>query len=321
MAVSLEPRSIAVVGAGGVGGLLAARLARGGNDVRILARGEALAAIRRHGVRLRDRDGEVAVPIARVSDRAADLGVADIVIVTAKTWQLTDLGPRLVPLVGDRTIVVPLQNGVEASEQLAVALGERHVIGGIGRMISWIEQPGVVRSLIPAGVTIGPLHPEQTEGVDACAATLRTGGIDVVTTDAIEPARWTKLVFIAPYAAVGAVERLPLGELRTRQASRARLVAAMHEVAAVAVARGVDMPADAVTSMLALIDQLPADATASMHRDIAEGRPSELHELIGAVVRLGREARVATPISADLYAQLEPLERAARLAYSDLDRR
>src|SRR4029079_17347043 len=119
MAVSLERRSIAVVGAGGVGGLLAARLARGGNDVRMLARGEALAAIRQHGVRLRDRDGEVAVPIARVSDHAADLGVADIVIVTAKTWQLTELGPRLAPLVGDRTIVVPLQNGVEASEQLA----------------------------------------------------------------------------------------------------------------------------------------------------------------------------------------------------------
>ena len=81
------------------------------------------------------------------------------------------------------------------------------------------------------------------------------------------------------------------------------------------------MPADAVASMLAPIDQLPADATASMHRDIAEGRPSELHELIGAVVRLGREAGVTTPISADLYAQLEPLERAARLAWSDPGRR
>jgi len=89
-------------------------------------------------------------------------------------------------------------------------------------------------------------------------------------------------------------------------------VAAMAEVAAVAAARGVALPADTVAIAMQRIDELPPDATTSMHRDIVAGRPSELEELIGAVVRLGRVAGVATPISAALYAQLEPLERQAR---------
>jgi 2-dehydropantoate 2-reductase len=86
----------------------------------------------------------------------------------------------------------------------------------------------------------------------------------------------------------------------------------MHEVATLAAARGVDLPPDVVAATMHQIDGLPEDATASMHRDIVAGRPSELDELIGAVVRLGREAGVATPVSAELYARLEPLEARAR---------
>jgi 2-dehydropantoate 2-reductase len=312
-AVTSEPRIIAVVGAGGVGGLLAALLARAGNDVRMLARGAALSAIRDHGVRTRGPDGDHAVPIPRVSDDAAALGAAAIVLVTVKTWQLADLGPRLVPLIGKNTLVVPMQNGVEASELLAASLGEDHVLGGVCRMISWAERPGEIRWIgTPPSLTIGPCHPGQLEGVQACAAALQTGGLEVLTTKGIERARWQKFLFIAPYAAVGAVERVPLGVLRRTPQSRARLEAAMHEVAALAAARGVALPPDVVAAAMQRIDVLPEAATASMHRDIVGGRPSELHELIGAVVRLGREAQIATPVSAALYAQLEPLERRAR---------
>lgn len=313
MAAIPEARSIAVVGAGGVGGLLAAMLARTGNDVRMLARGAALGAIRDHGLRVHGPGGDYAVPIARISDDASTLGTADIVLVTVKTWQLADLGPRLVPLVGDRTVVVPMQNGVEASEVLARSLGEPHVIGGVCRMIGWAERPGEIRWLgTPPSLTIGPRSPDQADGVQACAATLQTGGIEVLVTQAIERARWQKFLFIAPYAAVGAVERAPLGIVRRTPQARARLEAAMHEVATLAAARGIALPPDAVAAAMQRLEVLPEDGTASMHRDIVDGRPSELHELIGAVVRLGRAAQVATPVSDELYAQLSPLEELAR---------
>jgi 2-dehydropantoate 2-reductase len=313
MSTTPEPRIITVVGAGGVGCLLAARLARAGNDVRMVARGAALSAIRAHGLRTHGPDGDHVVAIPRASEEPSDLGACDIVLVTVKTWQLADLGPRLVPLIGDRTLVVPMQNGIEASELLARSLGDDHVLGGVCRMISWTERPGEIRWMGgPLSLTIGPRHAGPLDGVQACAATLETGGIEVLVTTGIERARWQKFLFVAPYGAVGAALRVPLGVLRRTSQARARLEAAMHEVAALAAARGVDLPPDAVAIALARIDVLPEDATTSMHRDIVDGRPSELHELIGAVVRLGREAQVATPVSAGLYAQLEPLERQAR---------
>jgi 2-dehydropantoate 2-reductase len=307
--------SIAVIGAGGVGGLLAAMLAKGGNDVRMLARGAALAAIRANGLALHGPGADYRVAISRADDDPAALGEADIVLVTVKTWQLAELGPRLAPLVGSRTVVVPLQNGVEASEQLAGSLGGDRVIGGVARLISWIERPGEIRTIgVPAALDIGALHPGQAEAVAACAATLRTGGIDIVVADSIDTARWTKFLFIAPYSAIGAVERIPLGVIRSTPRTRGQLEASLREIAALAAARGVALAANAVEATLAWYDVLPADATASMHRDIVAGRPSELHELIGAVVRLGRESGVPTPVSAELYAQLQPLEAAARAA-------
>ncbi|HEU4733540.1 MAG TPA: 2-dehydropantoate 2-reductase, partial [Kofleriaceae bacterium] len=240
-------------------------------------------------------------------------GPVEIVLVTVKTWQLAELGPRLAPLVGSRTLVVPMQNGVEASEVLADSLGAEHVLGGVCRVIAWIERPGEIRWMGGApSLTIGARRPGLLEEVQACARTLETGGIEVVVTSDIDRARWLKFLFLAPYAAVGAIERVPLGVLRASPGARARLEAAMREIVAVAAARGVELPPDAVARTFARMDVLPADATASMHRDLVAGRPSELHELIGAVARLGRQAGIATPVSDELYAQLEPLERRAR---------
>lgn len=306
-------RSVAVIGAGGVGGLLAGLLGRAGVDVRMLARGAALDAIKRRGVHLHGLDGDHTVMLERVADDPAALGTVDCVLVTVKTWQLADMGPRLAPLVGPRTLVVPMQNGVEASEILGRALGDDHVVGGVAHMISWAERPGEIRwmGMRPA-LKIGARRPGQTDDLEACAETLRTGGIDVEVPADIERVRWAKFLFISPYAAVGAVERTPLGILRREPASRARLEAAMREVAALAAARGVALPADTVDEAMRRVDALPGDARASMHRDLVEGRPSELHELIGAVVRLGREMHVPTPVSAELYAALVPLEDKAR---------
>ena len=308
-----EPCTIAVVGAGAIGGLLAAVLARAGHDVCMLARGAALAAIRDRGLVLHGPGGDHTVPIARVSDDPAALGAASAVLVAVKTWQLAELGPRLAPLVGGGGLVVPMQNGVEASEILAGALGSDRVLGATCRVIAWTEQPGQIRWIGATPLlTIGAFAPGQDDRVQALAARLGCDGLDVRVTRDIARARWLKFLFLAPFSAVGAVERLAMGALRRDPRARARLEGAMHEVAALAAARGVHLPPDAVAATLQQIDALPEDATASMHRDIVAGRPSELHELIGAVVRLGRDAGLAVPISAELYARLEPLERRAR---------
>jgi 2-dehydropantoate 2-reductase len=307
--------SIAVIGAGGVGGLLAGRLARGGHDVRVLARGAALEVIRARGLRLRGPDGDHLAPVALATDEVSAMGAVDLVLVAVKTWQVLEVAPRLPPLVRDDTVVVPLQNGVEAVAHLASTLGQERVVGGLCHMLSWVEQPGEI-GWMGAGpsVTLGARRPAQAEPVARCAAVLRSADIHVEVTGAIESTLWVKLLFIAPFGAVGAAARLSAGPLRRDSSSRARLEAAMREVAAVAGGHGVVLPADTVDLAMRRIDSLPEDATASLYRDIARGRPSELNELIGAVDRLGREARIATPVSAALYAELLPLEQRAREA-------
>lgn len=306
---------VAVIGAGGVGGLLGAMLARGGHEVHLLARGAALEAIRSRGLRVSGPEGEPVTLRLAVSDDPSAIGPADIVLVATKTWQLPGVAPCLGPLLGADTAVVPLQNGVEAAEQLELHLGADRVVGGLCHMLSWVEQPGEIRWMgaVPS-VTLGARRAGQAAAVDACAAALRSAGVNAEVTDAIAPALWTKLLFIAPFAAVGAVERAPAGRLRADARSRARLTASMVEVAALAAARGVALPVDAVATAMRRIDALPADATASMHRDVLAGRPSEVHELIGAVVRLGQGAGVEVPVSAELYASLLLLERRAREA-------
>jgi 2-dehydropantoate 2-reductase len=127
---------------------------------------------------------------------------------------------------------------------------------------------------------------------------------------------WSKLVFISPTSAVGAVARVPIDELRTIPATRALLVQVMEETMAVARGHGVALPPGLLQQTMDYVDALPADTTSSMQRDVMAGRVSELEAQCGAVVRLGREVRVAAPANEALYSALLPQEQRARRAAS-----
>ena len=139
-------------------------------------------------------------------------------------------------------------------------------------------------------------------------------GVTVQHTPDIQAAMWQKLLFIASFSGVGAVTRSPAGTLRDVPQVYQMLQSAMHEVDAVARARGIAMREDAVQHGLNLIANLPDAATASMQRDVMDGRPSELDAQNGAVVRLGADVNVPTPTHSFLYASLLPAERRARRA-------
>lgn len=304
---------IAVVGAGGVGGLVGGLLARAGNSVAFVARGKHLAAMRERGLRVESPRANFTLSPVQASDDPAALGTADVVLVAVKGWQVREIAPRLSPLFGPATFAVPLENGVEAASDLAAVLGEDRVAGGLVHVLSWIEAPGHIRHLGPLlRVTVGERRGGASARVQALADALRAASVDVVVSENVEAAIWEKFLFIDAFGSVGAVTRAPIGVTRALPETRALLVAAMNEVAALARARGVDLAPDAVGRALELMDRLPADATASMQRDIVAGRPSELHDQPGAVVRLSKEAALAAPVHAVLFAALLPQEQAAR---------
>jgi 2-dehydropantoate 2-reductase len=304
---------IAIVGVGGVGGLVAGLLARAGTEVAVLARNASLAAIRQDGLAVDSPLGTFTVRPAAVSDDPAALGVADVVLVAVKAWQVGELAPKLAPLLAPGGFAVPLQNGVEAAERLAAALGPERVAGGLSFLLAWTEAPGRVKHVGgPPKITMGEVGGGSSARLEHLAATLNAAGVVAELADDISAALWRKFLFIDPLGTVGAATRAPVGVIRSVPETRALLAGAMREVAAVAKGRGVDVGAQAVDAALKQVDSMPAEATASMHRDLAAGRASELEDQTGAVVRLGRAAAVPTPIHDALFAALLPMERAAR---------
>ncbi|HEX4445114.1 MAG TPA: ketopantoate reductase family protein [Polyangiaceae bacterium] len=302
---------IGIVGAGGVGGLIAGLLARGGHDVALVTRGKALEAIRAHGLRVDSPHGVFTAKVE--AGHAEELAPVDALLLAVKTWQVPELAPTLAPLLRPAGFVVPLQNGVDAPRQCAEALGEARVVGGICHVLSWITEPGAVKHVGEGPlVTLGAWRAPLGERVDALQDALGQASVGVRVADDYPAALWQKFLFIASFGGVGAVTRTTAGVLRSLPETRRMLVGAFEEVLAVCLASGVAASPRAVEKALALTDSLPEDATASLARDVVAGRPSEIEALSGAVARIGAERGVPVPIHAAIYASVLPQERAAR---------
>ena len=304
---------IAMVGAGGVGGYFGARLAAAGQDVWFVARGPHLAAMQAGGLRLSSLKGDLALPSVNVTSEPAQIGPCDVVFVAVKTWQLQDAISRVAPLMSDGTVVVPLLNGVEAADELAGSLGRAPVLKGLTKILSFIEAPGHVRHAgAEPHIALGEWDNHRSDRTEQLAAVLRDAGVNVRIPDDIDVALWEKFTFVVSVGGVGAVTRAPIGHFRSLPETRALVESAMHEIVAVGRARGVAIPDGVVERSLGFIDSLPAGGSASLQRDIAAGRRSELDAWNGAVVRLGAAAGVATPVHSFIHASLVLSEARAR---------
>jgi len=304
---------VAVVGVGAVGGYFGGRLARSGVDVSFIARGQTLAALQHAGLRVDSIGGDFVVEPAHAHASASEAGAVDVALVAVKAWQVTELAPTLRPLLHPQTVVVPLQNGVEAADQLAAALGRRHVAPGVCHIVASLVAPAHVRHAgLEPRIAFGEWDDQPSERLQQLHRAFTEAGVNAQIPATIGVAVWEKFLFIASLAGVGSATRVPAGVLRRTPETRNLLEQVMDEVAAVARARGVQLPADAVSRTLTFVDALPEGATASMQRDIAAGRPSELEAIVGAVARLGAQAEVPTPVSAFLYGILLPQELQAR---------
>lgn len=305
---------IAVFGTGAVGGYFGGRLAEAGESVVFIARGQNLAALQRDGLRVSSILGDFTVAPAEATDDAAQTGPVDVVLLGVKAWQVPEAAIAMRPLLGPDSLVVPLQNGIEAADQLRAVLGAKPVLGGLCRVLAWLEGPGHVRhaGLTPT-IAFAELDGSQSPRVERLREVFRRAqGVTVETPRDIKTALWAKLMFIAAVGGVGAATRAPAGVFRSLPETRELLAAVAREVMALARVSGATLGEEAVAKILAAVDGLPETATSSMQRDLLEGRPSELEAQLGAVVRLAREKGVPAPAASVLYASLLPLEKKAR---------
>jgi len=304
----------AVFGAGAIGCYFGGRLAQSGQDVVFIARGKHLEAMRRNGLKVESAVGDFFLSPVNATDHASEIGAVDVVLVGVKAWQVPEAAEAMRPLVGDQTVVLPLQNGVEASAQLADLLGKDRVLSGLCGLVAYVVEPGFVRhAASDPFVTFGELNNEVTRRVELLhEAFAGAEGVTATIAADIHAAVWSKFMFITAWSGIGAVSRCSIGTICSQPETRELLRQALTEVYEVALARKVRMAPDSVESCIAMFDQVPATGTASMQRDIMAGRPSELEQQNGAVVRLGREVSVETPLNSYIYRSLIPMERRAR---------
>ncbi len=303
----------AVFGTGGAGGYYGARLALAGEDVTFIARGEHLRVIREHGLRVDSVKGDFVLQSAQATNNPGQVGTVDVVILGVKAWQVPEAAEAMGPLLGPESVVVPLQNGVETPDQLAAVLGREHVFGGLAKIFSSIIGPGHIHHVGgPTSVTFGELDNRPSERAENLLGVFTRAGIGADIPADIHVAMWEKLLFIASVGGVGAVTQATIGIIRTLPESRRMLEEGMREIFQVGRAQKIQLDQDVVERTMTFTDNQPPDGTTSMQRDIIAGRPSELEAWNGAVVRLGRQVKVATPVHAFLYRSLLPLETRAQ---------
>lgn len=305
---------IAVFGTGGVGGYFGGRLAQAGHDVVFVARGAHLEAIRAHGLRVDSILGDFVVAPAQATDDLSEVGEVDVVLLGVKAWQVQEAAGAIRPLVGPHTCVLPLQNGIEAADHLSAELSPAHILGGLCGVISFVAGPGHIRHTAESEpfVTIGELDNRPSERTSRLLKAFQEAGVKCQIAPNIQIALWQKLILIVSFSSIGAITRTPVGIWRAVPQTRRMYNDIVREVYTVARARGIAVPEEHIQTALKLPDRLEPEATTSLQRDIASGRPSELEQQIGVVVRTGREVDVEPTVLTFIYQSLLPCELQAR---------
>ena len=288
---------IAMMGSGGVGGLIGGRLASIGADVHFVARGAHLAAMRENGLAIEsDAHGTLHVPHVNVTDDPATIGVSDVVLIAVKLWDTEAAGRAVKPLVGPHSAVLSLQNGVIKDDILRRIFAPEAVMGGAAYMGTSIARPGVIRQVGPIQrVVFGEYDGQSSPRAQRLLDAMLSAGLQAELSGNIRKALWEKYAFLVGLSACTASMRSPIGPIRSNPQTRAFYLDVMKEVVAVGRALGVDLPADFAEQRLAFSDTLSPDMTSSLHHDLECGGRLEVEWLSGGVVQLGKTVNVPTP--------------------------
>jgi 2-dehydropantoate 2-reductase len=280
--------------------------------VHFIARGAHLEAMQKNGLQIKSIHGDFTIYPVQAVEYPSEIGLVDLVLFCVKTTGTDQAAQNLPPLLSSETILVSLQNGIDAAERLGAYIGKGHLLGGATWISSNIEAPGVIKQVSQfRRVVLGELNGEDTARLERVAQALSQTGITVETTANIQKVLWTKFIFIAAVSGIGSLVRLEIGGYRSVPETRAILVRLMQEVEAVARARGVSLDENVVEQTLDFIDKSAPHIKPSMQRDIEMSRPSELESMIGVIGREGRKVNIPTPTADMVYALLLPTDQKA----------
>ncbi|HET9345063.1 MAG TPA: 2-dehydropantoate 2-reductase [Candidatus Limnocylindrales bacterium] len=297
---------VAVLGAGAVGAYYGSRLAAGGAEVSLIARGQHLEALRTNGLTVVEPERTSTFRL-QATDEPDEIGPVDIVLFCVKSYDTEAAAGCLAPLLHETTGVLSLQNGIDNEDRIAAAVGQQHVLGGAAYILGAVREPGVVDAAGPRRIVIGELAGgPPSDRVRAILEVAGRAGLAADAVDDVRVAKWEKYTLLVAFSAMTATVRLPIGDIRDSPAATAMLGAIMTEVWSVGRASGVALADDLVERQMRLLLSQAEGSTTSLYHDLVTGHRMEVEALQGAAIRLGRAHGVPTPNVDAAYAILQP---------------
>jgi 2-dehydropantoate 2-reductase len=308
--MSSQFKTIAVVGAGALGLYYGGRLARAGNDVTFLARGD-LDVLRARGIEVRAPDGDFTLPATAVKVAAApeEIGPVDLVVITLKATANDQLARLLPPLLHADTAVLNLQNGLGVDEQVAAVAGDAHTLGGLCFVCVNRIAPGVAECTMAGQIVVGEFAGPVQERTRALAEMFNAAGIKMNVIDRLLDVRWRKLVWNVPFNGLAVTGGgITTDAILKSPEMEAKVWALMREVQAAAAAYGVMIPEDFVVDQVERTRPMGPYKPSTM-LDYVAGKPLEVDPIWGEPLRRAQAKGVSTPQLEALYAELKTIGR------------
>ena len=304
--------NIVVIGAGGVGGFFGGKIAKAGFDVTFIARGKHLEAIQKNGLQVKSIDGDFMVH-PKVTDNISDVKNPDLIILAVKSWQVEEVAKQIKPIVTKETMVLPLQNGADNVDKLLKHLDKQNVLAGLCKIVSKVESPGVINhfAFVPE-IIFGENDNSKTERIKKVKAIFDATGFKNKISEDIHRDIWRKFLFITMVSGIASLTRVVFGEMLKDKNIEKIILDSAHEIKNIANAKGINISENDVDFAMNMYHNSEYDTTASMQRDIMQGKPSELEDFNGHIVKQGKLLGIPTPLNEFIYHSLLPQERKAR---------
>ncbi len=305
---------IVIYGTGGVGGYFGARLAQAGNKVTFIARGKHLEAIQKNGLQLKSPKGDYLVFPANVTSNISEITDIDLILLCVKTWQLEAAAEEIKQVLSKKTMVISLLNGVNNTKVLGAVIDQKHLLGGLCKLVSKIDDYGVINHIsFEPTIVFGELDKTKTNRALLLEKLFLNAGITTKLADDIQTEIWSKFLFITTISGIGALTRATIGEMIATSEIKDLMHQTAEEIVAVARAKGVHLSQSIVDQKFKIIESQPYNTTSSLQRDMMEGKRSELEAQNGFIVKMGIELGIPTPVNAFIYHCLLPQENKSRV--------
>jgi len=300
---------ILIFGIGGVGGYFGGKLAQAGFNVTMIARGKHLEAIKKNGLEVESINGNFNVKPHLVTDNLAEIHTPDLVILGVKSWQIQDVAKQLKSIISAETMVLPLQNGANNVEKLLEILPKKNILTGLCHIVSFVEKPGKIKHVsFEPRITFGEIDNSNSERVQQLKSVFDKAGITNFNPENIQLEIWKKFLYITTVSGLGGLTRVSIDKIRESEYLYGLLQKTALEIKAVANAKGIPLAEEHLDKTFELIKNQPPGTTASTQRDIMAGRPSELENFNGFIVKEAEKYGIETPVNKMIYECLLPME-------------